>query len=470
MGLSQVTGFMERTPRFNKRAYCGEPVIVRVFLRLNRGGSIVSYVSLTASVPVVASGSGTIIAERNSDDIHVHVAKIAHNTVKGSDTLAGVEAKFNRQHDKLMDKLSNALSEVSKTVDGNKVVEFVELNGSAAPIIDGTGSLEQGAPKANLKRFKVKPAIEAAFVQDEKLVKPSAQQQQSTSFTAPTSTPVTPTALLEVESEGENEIQAEVVATVDVDGESEAESETDADTETEADSDSEVESSVDNEMEAETNVDAEMMVEEVLAELTSSIVPIIDDTGSLGQGGPKANLTRFKVKPVVDVNFVPDVLPTPSTTAFLESESTVTPIIDDTGSASYAPKANLKRFKLKPTIDATLVQDVKSSQFDKARPTALKSLIELRRSSNCPDCKKVGMKRSYEVVLSPHANPNSLDAPLFEEQHNKINYLIKDKTLSIRQDNLDAAKTAVLEAADAHERFADFTEKHQNMPLLPQGN
>jgi len=84
---------------------------------------------------------------------------------------------------------------------------------------------------------------------------------------------------------------------------------------------------------------------------------IIDNTGSLPVGAPSANLTRFNQKPkIVAKGFIPDV--------FVEMVETIDKpkrrkhkhnnnssiIIDGTGSLSHTPQANTTRFKIKPKI------------------------------------------------------------------------------------------------------------------------
>jgi len=84
---------------------------------------------------------------------------------------------------------------------------------------------------------------------------------------------------------------------------------------------------------------------------------IIDNTGSLPIGAPTANLTRFNQKPkIVAKGFIPDV--------FVEIVETMdkpkrrkhhkknnsSVIIDGTGSLSHTPQVNTTRFKIKPKI------------------------------------------------------------------------------------------------------------------------
>jgi len=64
-------------------------------------------------------------ASNGPEDIHIHVVKTAHSTAKASETISGIEAKFNNGHDKVMRRLNKALRKITKHVDGNKNAEIL---------------------------------------------------------------------------------------------------------------------------------------------------------------------------------------------------------------------------------------------------------------------------------------------------------------------------------------------------------
>jgi len=145
-----------------------------------------------------------------------------------------------------------------------------------------------------------------------------------------------------------------------------------------------------------------------------------------------------------------------------------TVIVDDTGSVPVgSPKANLKRFTKKAKIVKNFVQD--AALTPPASAPAAKSLVETQ-SQDCPACTKGEIRQDHLVIINPVSTPNPHEAGIRQEQHNAINYLIKpvQHSLSIKQTHLDQAHEALKDAEGAHERFQEFKEQAQNTPLVPQ--
>jgi len=427
-----------------------------------------------------------------------------------------------------------------------------------------------------LTRFTVKPVIDASLTLDAKLIKKA-------------------TAFVEIAGEGDAESDSETASSVDIDSEvdaaiadtASAETETESEAESSVDIESEVESAIDAELSADTSAvsdleaaaDAESQAEaEALAnaeaeaeadvavevemqdvaeieikpivdgtgtfahtpkanltrftvkptidatlaldaklvkpaakptallEAEGIVRPKIDGTGSIPQGAPRANLTRFTVKPVIDASLTLDAklvkktaLIEEDSSSFLELERQIYPILDNTGTDSYTPKANLTRFKIKATIDPNFSLDVKLSSVPTAvgtkaslpplPPVATKpilppvavspapavaprpnTLLEVHSNGDCPGCKNRGLRQDLEVVLSPQMAPGSIDAELNKELHRRVDYLIEPqaKTLNLQQNLLDSAAKQVVDAEEHHIRVYDFAEKHKNQLLIPQ--
>jgi hypothetical protein len=274
------------------------------FLACSSWRSVVLFSSRSSVASSVAPTVGAAAAD-GAEDVHIVQMVAAHNTVKAARTMIGIENKFMENHTKVMNRLNKVLRKVTAHVGQNNAVELVETasKGIVLPTLDDTGS-HAHLPRANLTRFRVKPTIDTSLIQDAKLTpKAPAAAAAASASAVVVSTPRPAVSLLEEAVEG-------------------------------------------------------------------IVLPVLDDTGSHGGHLPKANLTRFTVKPTIDATLVQDAklvskskvidsVPKPAVALLEEAvEGVVLPVVDDTGSHAHLPKANLTRFTVKPTIDATLVHDM----------------------------------------------------------------------------------------------------------------
>jgi len=369
---------------------------------MNKKASAQQHRFAAKPTPSPAASIRNAVRERRSDGLEglynlqlLEIANQAEGTSK-MEAEEGDEAEAEAEAESESDE-SEAESEAE--VDAESFAEVdSEAEKVVQPIIDNTGSAVQ-IPKVDLKKYKIKPTIDPALRQDAPLApkenkaatKPKAQAkpEEKTKVKAPTKeAPKAKAVKSKVTKDAPKSKSAAKKPTPSA---------------------------------------------KVTALIEESMVPIVDGTGS-AQLIPKVDLKKYKVKPTIDPNFAQDTpladkkngekkekenaapkakaeakdakaptkasqpskpkattpaKPAPTTPAkatvapakvptaaakaavaagvsFLEEH--MTPIIDNTGSAVHIPKVDLKKYKVKPIIDPSLVQD--STLSGQTRPAA----------------------------------------------------------------------------------------------------
>jgi len=275
-------------------------------------------------------------------------------------------------------------------------------------------------------------------------------------------------SLLEIESvsdEGvdeavdmEGEAEVDVVADVDAESEDAAEGEAETGSEDAAEGEAEVDAESETEVEDSSESDAEAELDAEVEDLETSLIQVDAAAEAEAESGLDIDAdAEVDAEALADAEADAEADLDADLAAWQGSDASdlLGITVDNTVDAGYTDAVDM-------SVD--MEQHLDSVDHDWAE---WHSLLE---ASDCPTCQNNGRTLNHPVVYNNNNPGNSLDKEVYERQHNAVNYLIKPvaQQLSIRERELQNANVAAQEAADAHQRFAEFVDQHSTMPLVPR--